>query len=183
MAETAAPPWAEQYRTYLAALARVAADPALRGKLDLSGVVQQTLLEAHRAPDPPPAVDPGGRLAWVRRLLLNNLRDEARRLRAARRNPAREVRPGEPAGPPDGFLADLPAGLSTPSRQASRAEELLRLTAALTELPEDQRAAIELRYLLGLGVDEVAGRLGKTRAAAAGLLRRGLDALRAALAD
>jgi RNA polymerase sigma-70 factor (ECF subfamily) len=174
---TAPPPvargWVEEYRAFLAVLGRVTADRRLLGKLDLSGVVQQTMLDACRAAGPPD--DPDERLAWVRQIFLHNLGDEVRMLRAACRDVGREVPGGNDA---DTLLATVPAGLSTPSRMASRAEELLRLTAALETLPENQRTAVELRYLLGLGVEEVAERLGTTRPGAAGLLRRGLEALR-----
>jgi RNA polymerase sigma-70 factor (ECF subfamily) len=170
--------WVEDYRAYLAVLGRLAADRRLQGKLDLSGVVQQTMIDACRAGGPP--ADPDERLAYVRQVFLNNLRDEARKLRADCRDVGREVPGGDDANV---LLAAVPAGLSSPSRMASRAEELLRLTAALETLSDNQRTAVELRYLLGLGVEEVAERLGTTRAGAAGLLRRGLEALRERLGE
>jgi RNA polymerase sigma-70 factor (ECF subfamily) len=67
---------------------------------------------------------------------------------------------------------------SSPSHQAIRQEDLLRLAAALARLPEDQRVAVELHHLEGRTLAETAAVLGRTRSAAASLVFRGLRALR-----
>ena len=66
----------EKFRAYLTLLSRVQIDPRLQGKIDLSGVVQQTLLEAHLARQRVADWDESQQAAWLRRLLANNLTDE-----------------------------------------------------------------------------------------------------------
>ena len=63
------------------------------------------------------------------------------------------------------------------------AEDEARVGAALAGLPDDHRRADEMRYLGGRSVGEIAAALGKTKAAVAGLLQRGLRALREQLGD
>src|SRR5262245_7663665 len=89
MPTDAAPGDWDRFRAYLALLARqhVAAD--LRGKLDVSGVIQQTLLEAHQA-GRVAELETGPRLSWLRTALARNLADELRRLRADKRDVGRE---------------------------------------------------------------------------------------------
>ena len=77
----------EAYRDYLRMIARnFDLDPALRPRMDLSGVVQTTLLEAHQASDRWATMHEDARLAWLRRILKNNLNDEIRKNRAGMRD-------------------------------------------------------------------------------------------------
>ncbi|WP_422931343.1 RNA polymerase sigma factor [Singulisphaera sp. PoT] len=170
-----------RFREYLSLLARLEVSPRLRSAIDLSGVVQQTLLEAFRS-------GPQGRTsaqtaAWLRAILVNNLADEARRLGARKRDIFRErsldAALDRSASRLEGWLK---ADQSSPSQRAIRHEEFLELVQALAELPESQRQAVELHHLKGLSLAEIAEELGVTKPAVAGLLHRGLKALRAKLA-
>ena len=66
---------------------------------------------------------------------------------------------------------------SSPSQRAVKQEDLLRLSEALTTLSDAQREAIVLHHLQCLKLAEVAAEMGRTEAAVAGLLFRGLKAL------
>lgn len=166
----------EAFRPYLHLLGAGQLAPALAAKVDLSGVVQQTLAEC--AADPPPADEAAARRR-VRAAFLNNLRDAVRFWTASRRDARREV--GQGAGPAADPLAAL-AGRITPSQLLARQEVLDALTAAVGELPADQRTAVLLHHLLELPVSDTAAAMGKTLPAVAGLLRRGLERLREVLA-
>ncbi len=171
----------ERFRGYLRLLARVQLRAIPESKVDLSGVVQQTLWEAHRALQSC-AVEPGQCSAWLRTILARNLRDEVRRASAACRNVARERSMEELLGESSARLELwLAAETASPSVAVIREEQLLRLAEALEQLPADQRTAVELHHLGGLRVAEVAVQMGRSPAAVGQLLVRGLRRLRAAL--
>ena len=169
----------DRWRDYLCVLARMQLPRRLQGKLDASDIAQRTLLKAHQHADQCRAEGDAQRAAWLRRILANTLADAMREFGGAKRDAALEVsiENGLAASSTrlDAFLA---AAISSPSDRAARQEELLRLAWALTQLPPDQRTAIELHHLQGLAVGEVSAQLGRTQASVAGLLRRGLARLR-----
>lgn len=169
----------ERFRSYLSLLARMQLHPALRGKIDPSGVVQQTLLEAHQAIDQLRTWDEPHRMAWLRRALANNLTDEVRKLATAARDVGRECSLETELEQSSARLeAWLASEESAPPEQAMRNEQLLYLAAALEHLPEDQRAAVELHHLRGLPLAEVADALDRSKGAVATLLFRGMTRLR-----
>jgi RNA polymerase sigma-70 factor (ECF subfamily) len=166
----------EGYRDYLLLLARARLGGRLRLKLDPSDVVQQTLLEAHRDRD---QFRGGDLAAWLRQVLARNIANAGRDLNRARRDPARErslqAALDESSARLEAFLA---ADDSSPSLRARRNEQMLLLARALAALPDDQREAVALRHLHGLSLAQISDELGRTPAAVAGLLHRGLDRLR-----
>ena len=172
----------ERYRDYLRLLARLQLDAHLHGKIDLSGVVQQTLLDAYQALPRCPAGD--GRAAWLRCILANNLADEVRKLATAKRDLGRE-RSLEAALERSSVRLEawLAAEQSSPSEQVQREERALRLATALAELPEAQREALVLQHWHGWTLAQIAAQMGRTPAAVAGLLKRGLQQLRTLLQD
>jgi RNA polymerase sigma-70 factor (ECF subfamily) len=174
----------ERYRAYLHLLARLQMDSRLGGKVDLSGVVQQTLLEAHQAWEQFRGMNDAQRAAWLRKALAHNLADEVRKLNTAARDVGRErsleASLEESSARLEAWLASEE---SSPSVRAERNEQLLRLAQALEQLPEDQRTAVELHHLHGVPLAGLAEQLGRSKGAAAKLLYRGLDNLHALLAE
>jgi RNA polymerase sigma-70 factor (ECF subfamily) len=169
----------EQFRAYLALLVRHRLDERFQGKLDASGVVQQTLLEAHQGWKDFRGKTEGEVAAWLRRILVRNLTDEVRKLAAGKRHLARE-RSIEAAVEQSSrnLAAWIAQDQSSPSQKAVRQEEMLELAEALANLPEDQRTAVELHHLEGHSLAEVGRQMQRSKEAVAGLLFRGLKRLR-----
>jgi RNA polymerase sigma-70 factor (ECF subfamily) len=173
-----------RWRQYLALLARLHLDARLRSKLDPSDVVQQTLLRAHEKLHQFRGDGDTELRGWLRRILANTLAEAARRFGADARNVARERSLEAGLDQSSGRLeAWLAAEQPSPSQHAQREEQLLRLAAALAQLPDDQRRAVELHHLLGCAVAEVADQMERTKQAVVGLLFRGLKRLRRLMAE
>jgi RNA polymerase sigma-70 factor, ECF subfamily len=171
----------EDHRGYLRALARlqVAARPWLAPKLDASDLVQQTLLKAHAARDQFRGRTPEELAAWLRQILTRTLANALRALGQAKRDvgaeQALEADLDASCGRLDAWLA---ADQTSPSERAGAHERADRLAAAVAALPADQREAVLLKHCHGTSLAAIAERTGRTLPAVAGLLRRGLHALR-----
>lgn len=186
MAETAGGPrdLFEPYRSYLRLLVEIQASAGLRHQLDLSGVVQQTMLDAHVAIRDGTPVDLAAPLPWLRRLLANNLTDEVRRLQAGKRAVDREVSLEQQLQNSSMRMeALLDDGQSPPVDKLIQQERVIRLTAALCRLPDSQREAIILKHWHGYSLQQIAEHSGRTSLAVAGLLKRALRGLREVLPD
>ena len=174
----------EEYRDYLMLLVRVQVGSRLRAKVDASDVVQQAMLQAHQGRAQFRGTTEGEWLAWLRTILSNALAAAARQFDTQARSTGRERSlEGELDRSTIRLESLLVADQTSPSERAVRGEELLRLAHAIARLPEDQRRVVELHYLRGLTVAEVAEEIGRSRPAAVGLLFRGLKRLRELLRE
>lgn len=151
----------------------------VRPKLDPADLVQQTLLEAVRDPDRLAERPDAEVLTFLRRALTNNLIDALRKFARNRGDIGHEVL-AESSRRLDDWLA---AADTSPSERAARNERFAKLAAGLSRLPDDQRVAVELRYLQGCKVAEITRILDRSEGAVSQLLHRAVIALRDDLKD
>jgi RNA polymerase sigma-70 factor (ECF subfamily) len=151
----------------------------LHGKLDPSDVVQQTLMQAFQEPGRFAGRTEGEQAAWLRQALAHNLahavRDFGRGCRDVRRERSLEAALDQSSAHLEKWLA---ADQTSPSAKAEANEDALALAEALEKLPEAQRTAVMLQHWHGFSLAEIGQHMGRTPAAVAGLIKRGLQELR-----
>jgi RNA polymerase sigma-70 factor (subfamily 1) len=168
----------ERYHAYLRLLARLQLPKRLHRLLSASDMAQETILKAHKNRAQCRAGTHAEYRAWLRRILANTIADaagvkEPDVLQALELSSAHV----------ENWVADVGP---SPLEEVERAEQLLRLAEALMQLGEDERAAVEMRYLQDprCPLPEIARKLGRpTAKAVAGLLARGLEKLRGVLRE
>jgi RNA polymerase sigma-70 factor (ECF subfamily) len=107
---------------------------------------------------------------------------------AAKRDAGREISINAPLRGADGAEAGglaslLAVSMTTPSQAFSRDAREYRLKRAIETLPEEQQAAIRMRYVDGLTTKDIAGRIGKSDVAVRVMLSRTVHKLQQLLGE
>jgi RNA polymerase sigma factor (sigma-70 family) len=147
-----------RYRPALMRFAHGRLPMAARGMVDTGDMVQLAVIRTLDRLDRFEPTFRGSLLVYLRRAVLNQIRDEIRR---AERRP--------PIDPLSHKVAD-PGG--DPLEQAISRDVLERYEAALVELPADQQEAFLMRIEMGCSYREIADALGRPSTESARMLVR-----------
>lgn len=163
-----------EYRDWLKtlALAQISAD--LRGRIDPSDLVQQTLCEAVRDLPQHRGQTRSEMMGWLRAVLRFNLIDAFRALRFVPQVSLDDSL----AMTVDGMSRFLAAQNSPADAQALRDEHSLALAERLRQLTPAQAEAIVLKHCQGLSVEQICQHMNRSPEAVGGLLRHGMRRLR-----
>ncbi len=142
-------------------------------------MVQQSMLQAHRAFGDFAGGTNAELVAWMRKILAHVIAHATRDLHRHKRDIRRERSIESAIDASAVRLAFfLPSTEPSPSQKAISRERALCVADAVETLPSAQRDAIMLHYWNGKTLAEVAEQLQRSSPAVAGLLHRGLKALR-----
>jgi RNA polymerase sigma-70 factor, ECF subfamily len=116
--------------------------------------------------------------SWMLQVLERNILMCVRRNTSAKRDIRREAADAALSDSCQFVWHTIADDGSSPASSIIRGEAALTLAEALERLPEDQRLAVELRYLGHRSVQSIADYMEKSTGTVAGLIRRGVDGLR-----
>jgi len=156
-------------------------DPAIRGRVDPSDVVQETQLEVVRRMDDFLNHRPMPFRVWLRKKAYERLLNLRRDHRRARRSVEREV--AWPARSSLLLARPFLNGGPSPSQQLEARELAERVSAAVSRLAEADREILLLRHAEEMPFEEIACLLNIAPAAARKRFGRALIRLQKALAD
>ncbi|WP_149498646.1 sigma-70 family RNA polymerase sigma factor [Roseiconus lacunae] len=173
-----------KYEPYLRMLARTRMRQAYQAKIGASDMVQQAMMQAVAGFDGFRGGTEAELMAWLRKILAHHLchldRDLHRDKRDIRREQSMEQKLTASSMRLEGLLAGSD---QTPSQNVVLGESVVQISQAIARLPDPQADAVRLHYLEGMKLSEVADELGKSTGAIAGLLHRGMKALRKQLGE
>jgi RNA polymerase sigma-70 factor (ECF subfamily) len=167
----------EGYRPYLRVLCALQLPQLCQKREDESDIVQNTLMDATRGLPDFRGETEAEFEAWVTRLLERNVLQSVRRNTAGKRDVRREAIDRSPQDSAT-LVWHADTGQSSAGGSIFRGEAALQLARALDQLPDEQRIAVELRYLGQQQLKDIAVYMDKTTGAVAGLIRRGVESLK-----
>jgi RNA polymerase sigma-70 factor, ECF subfamily len=162
-----------EYRDYLIVLARSQVSVDLRGRIDPSDLVQETIYDALRAPAR--ERERAQTFGWLRKMLHDNLVDRLRRLRLENRVASLDALLDQTS---TGISRFVRASQSAPEARVAREEDEQILADVLRQLTSAQAEAIILKHCQGMSVAEISRHLNRTPDAVGGLLKHGMRKLR-----
>ena len=169
----------EECRPYLLLVANQELPPELRQKAGASDLVQETCLRAHNNFDDFRDNGRNELIAWLRRILLNNLADLRRRhCDTDKRELAREIILRSDI---DLDALPIPAPGPSPSSMIAATERDAALQEALARLPDPYRQVVQWRNYDRLTFEAIGERLGRSAAAARKLWVRAIEELQRGL--
>ena len=167
-----------EYRPMLRLIAEHSIGSYMSRRTDPSDIVQLTTFEAVRAFSSFRGTSEGEFVAWVKQILKRRVANEIRHHRAARRDLQTEQSTEDATRSTSAsWLHPVYPG-NSPSQLMIVVEEVRELKAAMKHLPANQRAAVSMRHFEQMSLRDIAGAMQTTPGAVAGLVRRGLQALR-----
>lgn len=168
----------QRYRPYLRIVCSLRLPQLCQKREDESDIVQHTLIDATRGLPEFRGKSEGEFEAWMARLLERNILQSVRRHTADKRDVRREIIDQNPNDSATLVWHDIAAEQSSCGGSIFRGEAALQLASAFEQLPDEQRLAVELRYLGQQSLISIAEYMGKTTGAVAGLIRRGVENLK-----
>jgi RNA polymerase sigma-70 factor (ECF subfamily) len=167
----------ETYRPYLLLIANRELSPELRQIVGASDLVQESLIEAQQSLGNFAGKSEEQFLAWLRRILVNNVTDAARCYRQAM------TRTLSLQGQPVSEIGQVVDPQPTPAAALLAADRVEQLQVAIGRLPDEDRRVIQLRNFELLSFAEIAGRMGKTAGTVCRTWYRAIERLRRELED
>jgi RNA polymerase sigma-70 factor (ECF subfamily) len=162
-------------RDYLRLVAASEISADLATKAGGSDLVQDAYLEALRDSFQFEGQDEAALRAWLRRILINNIKNKARAFRNTKK---RDIHREVPIDRGDGTLLDIEGSYTSPSSAAIRSELSKILEAAMMRLSERERETVLLRSYEQYTFEKIGERLGVNGVTARDIWIRALAHLR-----
>lgn len=174
----------QRYLQRILRIVRMRLGPKLREKMESMDVVQEVMVRAIKGFENFEPKDEAAFLHWIGKLVQNEIRDLADYHGAAKRNADLEIKKKENNENFGSVITNLPAdSLYKPSVQFRLKDDVLKLEAALDQLPEKQKEVVIMRNFEGLTFGEIGTEMDCSEDAARMQFARAIDRLTDLMAE